>query len=566
MLRKQLLRCGPGSAAELPAAAAPAAAQQGSAGARADATAGAISCQTPGRAALGADGAGPGKGTPATVPMVGRRPAQQTRCVLQPDGQLGCSPVQQPFLNCCLHSGRRFAQERSATTGGGKAAGQRRRFMTPRPAANGAGLQARLRGESPADGPSRLRQDAAHKPAVQLHSLQGRLVKEVLSLLAEERSKGAPGAAAPAAEQVGAGDAPLGTAQDAARSSAGAGRPAAAWPPLPVHSQLCGAHLVPNDLPGRGPSPGSPAAGTDQTSGGAPDAAAPAQQPRPAHVGWEALRGELLAAGANPTYACGAWVENHYRWAVWKLARLELLHSAPGGDGGRGVRGRLLTAAVVLDELRYRCGLGLRIGPGAEVLGQYSGCCMCCAQRTAGLHTLVAAGLAGMSASSTAATARCSRRCSTRMRCPRRPWCWRWRRCWPPPPPRLASSSSSSSSSSWRGAAALGPRAATPLRARCRWAGGSPRRWQRHRLGSGCRAGLRNAHRLPHSCDSPPAPAAARADRRLVLCEGAVRRAAGAAGQGREDQARSVPSSPAEAACAALLRGKKVAGTAGQWP
>ena len=83
----------------------------------------------------------------------------------------------------------------------------------------------------------------------------------------------------------------------------------------------------------------------------------------PARAGWQELRAALLAAGANPTYASEPWACNHYRWVVWKLARLELAHACAACGGGavsstcasRGcARGRLLTAGIALDELKYR--------------------------------------------------------------------------------------------------------------------------------------------------------------------------------------------------------------------
>lgn len=64
-------------------------------------------------------------------------------------------------------------------------------------------------------------------------------------------------------------------------------------------------------------------------------------------LGHQELQEQLLVSGANAAYATEAWVRNHYRWVVWKLARLELLHGAE-------MRGRLLTAGVVLDELKAR--------------------------------------------------------------------------------------------------------------------------------------------------------------------------------------------------------------------
>ena len=65
-------------------------------------------------------------------------------------------------------------------------------------------------------------------------------------------------------------------------------------------------------------------------------------------LGWEAFQRALHAAGALPCYATPAWAENAFRWVVWKLARVELA-------AGPAAAGRLLTAPVALDELRYRC-------------------------------------------------------------------------------------------------------------------------------------------------------------------------------------------------------------------
>ncbi len=55
----------------------------------------------------------------------------------------------------------------------------------------------------------------------------------------------------------------------------------------------------------------------------------------------------LHAAGAEPRYASGAWVQNHFRWIAWKLASYERQHPAC-------LAGRMLSAPVVLDQLLYR--------------------------------------------------------------------------------------------------------------------------------------------------------------------------------------------------------------------
>ena len=56
----------------------------------------------------------------------------------------------------------------------------------------------------------------------------------------------------------------------------------------------------------------------------------------------------LHAAGAEPQYCSEAWVANHYRWVVWKLACYE--RRCPDQ-----LAGRMLTVPVILDQLRYRC-------------------------------------------------------------------------------------------------------------------------------------------------------------------------------------------------------------------
>jgi hypothetical protein len=56
----------------------------------------------------------------------------------------------------------------------------------------------------------------------------------------------------------------------------------------------------------------------------------------------------LHAAGAEQQYATAAWVSNHLRWVVWKLACYERQFPTH-------LAGRMLTAAVLLDQLKYRC-------------------------------------------------------------------------------------------------------------------------------------------------------------------------------------------------------------------
>lgn len=64
-------------------------------------------------------------------------------------------------------------------------------------------------------------------------------------------------------------------------------------------------------------------------------------------VGPEWFLETLLNAGANKQTATQAWVDNHYSWVIWKLAAYEQSHSAQ-------LKGKLLTAEVVLDQLKYR--------------------------------------------------------------------------------------------------------------------------------------------------------------------------------------------------------------------
>lgn len=55
----------------------------------------------------------------------------------------------------------------------------------------------------------------------------------------------------------------------------------------------------------------------------------------------------LHAAGAESQFTSLVWVTNHYRWIVWKLACYE--HHCP-----QQFAGRMLTAPIVLDQLKYR--------------------------------------------------------------------------------------------------------------------------------------------------------------------------------------------------------------------
>lgn len=71
-------------------------------------------------------------------------------------------------------------------------------------------------------------------------------------------------------------------------------------------------------------------------------------------VGAEWFLEMLLKAGANKQSASQAWVDNHYSWVIWKLAAYE--HSHPAR-----LKGKLLTAEVVLDQLKYRCAWMLQL-------------------------------------------------------------------------------------------------------------------------------------------------------------------------------------------------------------
>ena len=284
----------------------------------------------------------------------------------------------------------------AASTGKLKQKG-RRPFVTP-VAPGSAGRKFKAPGKTAgtpgsACGPSRL---AASKPAVQLHNLEGSLLRQLLA------STGPAAHAAAAGEPAAVPDA--GRA-DASKGAAAAGPPAPQPPapasPLPLDSTVCAEWRVP-DLP---PPPGSasPAEAAAATAAGevsadgsaaaataagelgagvstaaaaaAVEAAAAAEmsaaaapaaggdalatgQPLPASVGWQELRQRLLDAGANPSYATADWARNHYRWVVWKLARLCLSLCGGGGGGSGGASPavpHLLTAAVVLDELKIRC-------------------------------------------------------------------------------------------------------------------------------------------------------------------------------------------------------------------
>ena len=59
-------------------------------------------------------------------------------------------------------------------------------------------------------------------------------------------------------------------------------------------------------------------------------------------LGSAAAREALLSAGAEAAVASPCWVDNHYRWIVWKLAAYER-RCVWGGEqrGGKGAEGRV---------------------------------------------------------------------------------------------------------------------------------------------------------------------------------------------------------------------------------
>ncbi|XP_048562014.1 protein BREAST CANCER SUSCEPTIBILITY 2 homolog B-like isoform X11 [Triticum urartu] len=68
------------------------------------------------------------------------------------------------------------------------------------------------------------------------------------------------------------------------------------------------------------------------------------------NTGAEEFQKLLIACGASLTYATKEWVNNHYKWIVWKLASLERSYPTKAA-------GKFLTVANVLDELKYRYAL-----------------------------------------------------------------------------------------------------------------------------------------------------------------------------------------------------------------
>ncbi|EFN50600.1 hypothetical protein CHLNCDRAFT_59486 [Chlorella variabilis] len=155
-------------------------------------------------------------------------------------------------------------------------------------------------------------------PAVQLHDLQGSILKRLLA-----SSAAAAAGAAAATPPAGPG------AEAAARCESverGGQQEEQQQQQLPLDSTTCSEFRV-TDLQ-------EPAVKSGDPTVPAPVADATSEAP----------------AGANSAYATASWVQNQYRWVVWKLARLQLLLAGSGSSAPAS----LLTAAVVLDELKLR--------------------------------------------------------------------------------------------------------------------------------------------------------------------------------------------------------------------
>jgi len=71
------------------------------------------------------------------------------------------------------------------------------------------------------------------------------------------------------------------------------------------------------------------------------------KEPDGRSLGWQIFHQRLLTAGANKHYATEEWVQNAYRWVVWKLARAEFATGACSA-------GQILTSPVAEDELKLR--------------------------------------------------------------------------------------------------------------------------------------------------------------------------------------------------------------------
>ncbi len=237
-----------------------------------------------------------------------------------------------------------------ATTGQLKRVGARKPF-TP-PVASGSGRKFKAPGKAAGTpGASRLggggQAAVVHKPAVQLHDLQGSLLKRLLAgwpvagaaaaaddVVADEQSAGAEAAAA---IDVDGAQQPREQAEQQAQQ-------------LPLDSTACAAYCVPDQsLPaapaasceaGPAGTSGVPAGGQAQPAADQAVTGA-GQQPPAALLGWEELRQRLLDAGANPAYASAAWARNHYRWVSAALGRCILDRELEAGCLAIGVNGWL---------------------------------------------------------------------------------------------------------------------------------------------------------------------------------------------------------------------------------
>lgn len=237
--------------------------------------------------------------------------------------RLGCHPI----------APHRFGPG-GATTGQLKRTGARKPF-TPSTASGSSRKKFKAPGKvAGTPGASRLgaggqaaaaaAASAVHKPAVQLHTLQGSLLRQLLA----SWPAAAAAAAAEAAHEAAAGE--QGAATDAAGPMEAGGaqqqaQQALQTQQLPLDSTVCTAYRVPNQpLPegngeaglGEGAAAATAAARGQQPPAAAQPAAAAAagQAPQAAPLGWEQIRQRLLEAGANPSYASTAWARNHYRW------------------------------------------------------------------------------------------------------------------------------------------------------------------------------------------------------------------------------------------------------------
>lgn len=75
--------------------------------------------------------------------------------------------------------------------------------------------------------------------------------------------------------------------------------------------------------------------------------------PDGAGFGAAAARACLLAWGADTKQATAAWVANHFRWVVWKLAAYD--RKLLGSCGAQ-----CLTVDNVMDQLQRRCAFWVR--------------------------------------------------------------------------------------------------------------------------------------------------------------------------------------------------------------